>query len=367
MATQRYNEWERDSEVYTAAQVEAIADYCGLEVISETYTHLLAYCPFHNNTDSPAFALDKTRGLWTCFNPSCDNSGNLEQLLGRLKGLNFFEATRTIKKYQAAAGSVSKRVADLLEEAPVFVPFPTEPVARMSKEFWEYVKPQGYMINERGLNESTLREFEIGYSKKKDMVIVPMHDPTGMLVGFVGRAIDEKVFKNSNNLPKSLTAFNYHRAKRHGETVVVVEASFDAMRVHQAGYPNVIALLGGHLSRAHVDQINKTFSEVIIMTDFDKREKPKPNCARCAHRKPIQGVKCVGHRPGRDLGWSIANALPNKRIKWAAYDDTCVYPHGAKDVGNMTDDEIRHCLKFAVNHFTYSQWGIEDADLALAS
>src|SRR6478735_3703309 len=357
MASKRNDEWERDSEVFTASQVESLAAYCGIDVEDETNTHLLCLCPFHNNTDSPAFAIDKTKGLWTCFNPSCGVSGNMQMLLLRLKGLNPFEARRTIRKYATARPGTS-RLAELREqrEAPTFVPFPIEPVDRMKEELWS---PNGaiamnYLMG-RGFEEETLNYFDVGFSSKKNMTIVPMHDPDGILVGFIGRSILEKEFKNSDNLPKSKTAWNFHRARRHGETVIVCESSFDAMRIHQAGYPNVVALLGGHFSEFHKEQLSKTFSRIIIMTDFDKRGNPRPNCRRCFNLPAgADGVKCVGHRPGRDLGWSIVKGMPNKRIFWAAYDDECVYPHGAKDAGDMTDEEIRTCLKNAVSTLAYT-------------
>lgn len=357
MVDRRYNEWERDSEVYSAAQVESVANYCDIEVVSETNTHLLAYCPFHNNTDTPAFALDKEKGLWTCFNPSCDSSGNLVALLRSLKGLNPFEAARVIAQSEKSVhDSVADRLSAIREKAPEFVQFPVTPVERMEEELWTNHHALDYMRG-RGFNDDTLKYFGIGYSFKQDMTIVPMHDPNGMLIGFIGRSIEGKQFKNSTNLPKSKTAWNFHRAKTHGDTVIIVESSFDAMRLHQAGYPNVIALLGGHFSSYQQEQIDRTFSKVIIMTDFDKKIY-RANCRKCSHLR-----ECAGHRPGRELGWAITRGLPNKRIMWASYDDDCVYPHGAKDVGDMSDNEIRHCLTHAVSHFTYSQWGIEDREL----
>ena len=45
---------------------------------------------------------------------------------------------------------------------------------------------------------------------------------------------------------------------------------------------------------------------------------------------------------------------------WAAYDDTCVYPHNAKDAGDMTDEEIRQCLRNAISNLEYSLWNIEN-------
>ncbi len=372
MVNRRNHEWQRNTEVYTPAQVEAVANYCDIEVVSETSTHFLAYCPFHNNTDTPAFALDKEKGLWTCFNPSCDTGGMLESLLRSLKGLNPFEARRVIVKYQNEVhDSIADRLSAIREKAPEFVEFPSGPVERMQHELWTVNGLRGhtYLAN-RHFSDETLEYFGVGYSAKQDMTIVPMHDPNGMLVGFIGRSIEGKVFKNTNNLPKSKTAWNFHRAKRHGETVIIVESSFDAMRIHQAGYPNVIALLGGHVTSYHLDQIERTFSTVIIATDFDKKIY-RPNCRKCVHLR-----ECAGHRPGRELGWNIANGLKNKTIKWAAYDDACVYPlepldnyrdKPAKDVGDMTDDEIRHVLTNAVSNFTYSRWGIDDKDLVASA
>lgn len=358
MVYKRNNEWERNTEVYTAAQIEAIADYCELEIESETATHFLAYCPFHNNTDTPAFALDKEKGLWTCFNPSCDSKGNLYTLLRDLKGVTSFEAARVIKRFdEETHGSISSRLSSIREKEPEFVQFPEAPVKRMTDDFWHNDRPQQYM-QYRGFEAETMKFFGVGYSAKKDMIIVPMHDPKGMLVGFIGRAIGEKIFKNSNHLPKSKTAWNFHRAKKHGDTVIVVESAFDAMRVHQAGYPNVVALLGSGVSDHFLQQLNKTFSKVIIMTDFEPNFWYPANCKRCKHL-----VQCKGHRPGRDFGWKIANGLVNKRVLWAAYDDECVYPHGAKDAGDMTDDEIRQCLTNAVSHFKYTRWGIDDKEL----
>jgi hypothetical protein len=33
-----------------------------------------------------------------------------------------------------------------------------------------------------------------------------------------------------------------------------------------------------------------------------------------------------------------------------------IYPHDAKDVGDMSDEEIKQCIKNAVPHFEYANW-----------
>jgi DNA primase len=162
------------------------------------------------------------------------------------------------------------------------------------------------------------------------MVIVPVHSPDGMPVGLVGRSIKDKRFKNSTNLPRSKTMFNIHRAKKIGDHVIIVESSFDAIRVHQAGFPNVVATLGGHISSDNIGLLNRYFNRVTIMTDSDLA--------------------------GRELGTTICSRLKNKDLLWASYSYGKIYPHDAKDVGDMTDEEIKACIKNAVSNIEYRSW-----------
>ena len=59
---------------------------------------------------------------------------------------------------------------------------------------------------------------------------------------------------------------------------------------------------------------------------------------------------------GRELGLSIANRLKNKDILWSSYEYGKIYPHDAKDAGDMTDDEIKDCIKNAVSDIEYRSW-----------
>jgi len=342
------------TEIYSPDQVALVLEEVGVEIDHDTDTHFKCFCPFHNNTETTAFAVHKTEGSWICFNPGCGVFGDLlEALVMRLTDKTIFEARRLILKHKNPDRATRK--AREFNLAFDFVPFPEEPVDRMYTDFWDNDRAFDYMRG-RGFDHDTLNHFKIGYSEKQDSIITPMHDPTGVLIGFVGRSIEGKDFKNTKGLPKSRTAWNFHRAKATGDTVIIVESAFDAMRVHQAGYPNVIALLGGSLSENQKQQIDKVFQTIIIMTDFESEAKTSNPCATCRSRGFMM---CQGHRAGRELGKRIVAALPYKRIMWAAYDDTCVYPHGAKDAGDMNDDEIRQCLHNAVSNFAYTKWAIE--------
>lgn len=338
--------------------------------MSDTNTHFLCYCPFHSNTDTPAFAVDKSSGQFHCFNQSCMASGNdLSELLRLRKGLNPFQALRVIRKYESEQRvPLTERLRQAMTGPEDFPTMSETKVTELADALW--VSPGLQYMLGRGFEEETLKYFQVGYSpgreypppykSRPEMVVVPMHDIKGTPIGVIGRSIEDKVFKNSKNLPKSLTAWNIHRAKICGEVVIVCESTFDAMRIHQAGFPNVVALLGGQASPEILSQLNRYFSKVIIMTDYDKKQY-KANCRACQHIKfpPWEAVKCEGHRPGRDLGRQIVRGMPSKKIMWAAYDDTCVFPHGAKDAGDMTDAEIRQCIRSAISNLEYELWGIE--------
>ena len=355
--------WDtEDFAVYTPEQVEGVLDHIGVEVVSETGTHYLCLCPFHGNTHDPAFVVDKYKGLFTCFNPACQISGTFPELVRKLIRGSEFQVQRTILKYKNTSNvPFSERLKTIMEEEPDFREFKGD-LAGMKAAFPGSIAEE-YLLG-RGFDTETLDHFDVGYSESKGMVVVPMHDPDGMPIGLIGRTPSDtdKQFKNSKKLPKTKTLFNFHRAKKTGaNALIIVEASYDAMRVHQAGYPNVCATLGGSFSAWHAAQVGRHFNTIIWMTDFDKKQY-QPNCRLCKDIKfKYDEVKCVGHRPGRELARSGIRQLPSKRHLWAVYDGTCVYPHNAKDATDMTTVEVRQCLAKPMSNFEYNNWNVEEA------
>jgi len=89
-----------------------------------------------------------------------------------------------------------------------------------------------------------------------------------MPVGFVGRSIEGKEFKNTPGLPKAKLLFNLHRVKT-ADKVYVVESSFDAIRLDQCGFP-AVATLGAHVSNFQIDLLQKYFNNIIVIADNDE-------------------------------------------------------------------------------------------------
>ena len=52
--------------------------------------------------------------------------------------------------------------------------------------------------------------------------------------------------------------------------VIVVEGFFDALKVHQAGFPAVAALMGSSMSQEQEDLLTDHFDRVILMLDGDE-------------------------------------------------------------------------------------------------
>jgi DNA primase len=217
----------------------------------------------------------------------------------------------------------------MIEDKPEFIEFDSKKLEDLSLGLTFSKEARDY-FESRGINHNSMSHFNLGYSESQGMVTVPVHSPDGTPVGLVGRSITEKRFKNSTNLPKNKTLFNIHRAKKIGDHVIIVESSFDAIRVHQSGFPNVVATLGGHMSPDNINLLNKYFNKITIMTDADQA--------------------------GRELGISISNKLKNKDILWASYTYGKIYPHDAKDSGDMTEAEIQSCIKNAVSDVEYKSW-----------
>ena len=329
MALRRDQQWSTDGEVYSEPQVEAILREAGIDIVGETERDFLCHCPFHYNTGSPAFSVSKTTGQYICFNAVCASKGNLTTLLRERSDLTDFQAKMVIAKAKTEIDYVS-----LIERAQhdfEFEEYPEDQLFDYAANLYEGSAGE-YMFS-RGFKKETLDFFDIGsYTDDEgaEYVTVPMHTDAGMCVGYVGRSVEGKDFKNSPGLPKRMSSWNIHRAKRHGGVGIVCEASFDAMRIHQAGFPNVVALLGGgNLNEMVVQQLQRYFTTLIVMTDNDEA--------------------------GRKLGQKIEERV-RRRTLWAVHGDGLVFPHGAKDAGDMTDQEIGNCLRNAVSGLEYHEF-----------
>jgi DNA primase len=97
----------------------------------------------------------------------------------------------------------------------------------------------------------------VPYDRFRDRVMFPIHDRSGRVIAFGGRAMDPGAKAKYLNSPettlfhKGSLLFNHHRARKPAHDsgqLIVVEGYVDAIALSEAGFPNAVAPLGTALT-----------------------------------------------------------------------------------------------------------------------
>jgi DNA primase len=297
-----YRNRQKQADIYTAEQVRRSVLGSGIKIESEVDSDYIVFCPFHNNYRSPAGEVSKSSGQFFCF--SCQTSKTLTEFVMFTTRKTFFEATRMIDSYSTET-NISGLLDDILKEEPEYKPFDELLIRRLHQQATDSPRAMRYYEGRR-ISLDSVNKFSLGYSENQDMVTIPMTSPDGKIfVGFVGRSIEGKEFKNTPKLPKAKILFNLHRAKKY-DTVYVVESSFDAIRLDQNGVA-AVATLGANVSRIQTDLLTKHFNDVIVIADNDDagKEMQKKILDRLGHRATLIGLpdrfKDIGDMQDSDI------------------------------------------------------------------
>lgn len=249
--------------IYTAEQIKRVLIGSGIEIMSEIDSDYIIFCPFHNNSRTPAGEVDKITGIFFCF--SCQRVADLVEVVMNNSGRTYFESARFIKSKETKA-DLAYDIEKQLQDKPVYVQYDELIIKRLNNQATESPRAMRYYAG-RLITEESVKKFSLGFSEKQDMVTIPVSSPDGMTIGFVGRSVEGKEFKNTPGLPKSKTLFNLHRVKT-SDRVYIVESSFDAIRLDQVGLP-AVATLGSMVSNIQMDLLKKYFNNIILLADND--------------------------------------------------------------------------------------------------
>jgi len=289
--------------VYTPEQIQRVLLGSGTQIMSEVDSDYIIFCPFHNNSRTPAGEVDKNTGVFFCF--SCQKVSDLLEVVMTTSGRSYFEAARFIKSKETNS-SIVQELEKRLEDKPEYVRYDPSVIERLNSQALESERSLSYFAN-RKISKESVAKFKLGYSEKQDMVTIPVSAPDGVYVGFVGRSVEGKDFKNTPGLPKSKVLFNLHRVKNY-DKVYVVESSFDAIRLDQCGMP-AVATLGSMVSSIQMSLLQKYFNNIIIIADND-------DAGKLMQQKMID-----------KLGSRVSVISINEKYK---------------DIGDMEDDEIKN-------------------------
>ena len=132
-------------------------------------------------------------------------------------------------------------------------------------------------LAQRGISPATARLFGVGMYHGDGFLagrcVIPIRDEKSQLVAYVGRAVnsEEPKYRFPAGFRKSQVLFNLDRAiETDGPNVIVVEGFFDALKVHQAGHPAVVALMGSSFSQRQSELLLIHFTSVTLMLDGDQ-------------------------------------------------------------------------------------------------
>ena len=121
-------------------------------------------------------------------------------------------------------------------------------------------------------------DIAVPYDRFRDRVMFPIHDRSGRVIAFGGRAMEAGAKAKYLNSPetalfhKGALLFNHHRARKSAHdagAIIVVEGYIDVIAMSEAGFPNVVAPLGTALTPDQCALLWAMASEPILCFDGD--------------------------------------------------------------------------------------------------
>ena len=256
-------------------------------------------CPIHQGEGREAFHANLARNVFHCF--ACGAGGNVLDFVAAVERCSIREAALRLQENGLCA-----------QQRPPARPPSRSAEAQLVTKKREVNAPLSFTLAldgnhpylaQRGIDRATADHFGVGFCGGGLMsrrVAIPIHDDEGRLVAYCGRAIDGSAprYRFPAGFQKSRVLFNYHRALASGSgEVIVVEGFFDCMRVHQAGFSCVAALMGVQLSEVQKELLVRGFFRVVLLLDGD--DAGREASGRIARAlSPVRAVNQVFLDPG---------------------------------------------------------------------
>ena len=283
-------------EIKERVSIEAALGHYNIKLRRVNQQSMRGNCPLpmHSSEKSKeSFIIQTSKNIWTCQSSSCvagrsgKKGGNILDFVALMENCSIRDAAVKLRDWflVTKGNSETKKRSD---------PTPA-PSSKTDAEGEN--KPLTFTLNgidhahtylhHRGINEDSAKYFGIGFFPGKGSmsgrVVIPIHNERGELIAYAGRAIDETEpkYKLPAGFKKSAALFNLHRLG--GDQVIIVEGFFDCVKVYQAGYAKVVALMGSSLS-ARQQELLEHFRDVVILLDGDEagREAAKEIAVRLA-------------------------------------------------------------------------------------
>lgn len=286
--------------------VNIISSYVDLVKKGKNY---FGICPFHDD-HTPSMSVSKEKGIYSCF--TCHSTGNVFKFIQDYENVSFLEAVKIVAEKSGIELNVDFKETSKYESMYDAYDLAIKYYQNNLKSSLGH-NAKTY-LNNRGLSDEIIDEFEIGYASKdmdtltklfiakgfdeetlinsglinrgkslydlfRDRVTFPIHNPSGKPVAFSARIYekkdDEAKYINTKETPifkKGEILFNFHRARNEAKRIkkiILVEGQMDAIRVYASGVKNVVATMGTALTDNHVNMLKRLNVDIILCFDAD--------------------------------------------------------------------------------------------------
>jgi DNA primase len=291
---------------------EVISDFIALK---KTGANFKGLSPF-TNEKTPSFIVSPSKQIWKDF--SSGKGGNVIAFLMEHEQFNYPESIRYLaNKYNIEiieTAESAENVEERNERESLFI-INSYALSYFEEIYSKNDRIKKYLID-RGLSESTIQNFSLGYSndfqnefyksasnmgysdnfleetglvlsnadKKIDRfrgrIIFPIKSIAGRIVGFGGRIVDstKKIAKYINSpeskiYNKSKTLYGIFESKQfivRDDVCLLVEGYMDVIQLHEHGIKNVLASSGTSLTKDQIILIKRLTSNIIILFDGDQ-------------------------------------------------------------------------------------------------
>ena len=286
--------------IHHLTDLSDILKTAGVDVLRVSGNEITGRCPVHERVTghvdhSPSWSINSSTGLWLCF--SCGARGTLSMLLSELSG----EEGVSAQQFLINAGM--QRLTN------TSIATYQTPQKLDTEAFFNFDRVADSHCFAKHLDPDLVYRYGVRWNPSNKSWCIPIISNMGNLMGW-----QEKRPGWVRNFPvgieKSKTLFGVERFR--SKTSVLVESPLDVVRFAMVfSKPQAVASFGAQVSKSQMDLLLHMSDTIVIAMDNDEAG--------------IESSK----RLYKHLG------TPRKGIKWWNYSTT-----SAKDIGDMTDDEI---------------------------
>ncbi len=225
----------------------------------------LVVCPNpEHGTTKRHYQINLDKPLVHCF-AGCGISGTYEHAIAMIEGCTQRQARKVILKHSRVGHTGPRKKVHVAEKT----------VDPAKLEYERYL-PQVAMdyLKSRGILYASISHWELGWNPDSLRIVIPAKDARGRVKFLIERAVKPRVeprYLYSQGAAKERMLWGVDKIDRgmiRSSGIVLVEGSLDAMRLHQHGIVNVVAILSSKTSEFQAREI-ASLRPARIYTMFD--------------------------------------------------------------------------------------------------